>query len=52
MSPCGADAAGVIRCHDLDELLETAELVEGTRRTGRGIGRGRAGVVTVSTGEA
>jgi acyl-CoA synthetase (NDP forming) len=46
------DAAGVIRCADLDELLETAELVEGTRRTGRGIGRGRAGVVTVSTGEA
>ena len=24
------DAAGVIRCADLDELLETAELVEGT----------------------
>ncbi len=46
------DAAGVIRCADLDELLETAELVEGTRRTGRGIGQGRTGVVTVSTGEA
>ena len=46
------DAAGVIRCADLDELLEAAELVEGTRRTGRGIGQGRAGVVTVSTGEA
>jgi acyl-CoA synthetase (NDP forming) len=46
------DAAGVIRCRDLDELLETAELVEGTRRTGRSVGRGRAGVVTVSTGEA
>jgi acyl-CoA synthetase (NDP forming) len=46
------DAAGVIRCGDLDELLETAELVEGMRRTGRGIGRGRTGVVTVSTGEA
>jgi acyl-CoA synthetase (NDP forming) len=46
------EAAGVIRCADLDELLETAELVEGTRRTGRGIGRGRTGVVTVSTGEA
>jgi acyl-CoA synthetase (NDP forming) len=46
------DAAGVIRCRDLDELLETAELVEGIRRTGRPIGRGRAGVVTVSTGEA
>ena len=26
---------GVIRCADLDELLETAELVEGMRRTGR-----------------
>ena len=46
------DAAGVIRCRDLDELLETAELVEGIRRTGRRVGRGRAGVVTVSTGEA
>ncbi len=46
------DAAGVIRCADLDELLETAELVEGIRRTGRSIGRGRTGVVTVSTGEA
>lgn len=46
------DAAGVIRCADLDELLETAELVEGMRRTGRAVGRGRTGVVTVSTGEA
>ena len=46
------DAAGVIRCADLDELLETAELVDGCRRTGRGVGRGRTGVVTVSTGEA
>ncbi|HYH93817.1 MAG TPA: acetate--CoA ligase family protein [Candidatus Saccharimonadales bacterium] len=46
------DAAGVIRCADLDELLEAAELVEGIRRTGRGVGRGRTGVVTVSTGEA
>src|SRR5262245_49724409 len=46
------DAAGIIRCHDLDELLETAELFEGTRRTGRGVGLGRTGVVTVSTGEA
>lgn len=46
------DAAGVIRCEDLDELLETAELVEGVRRTGRRVGRGRTGVVTVSTGEA
>lgn len=45
------DAAGVIRCTDLDELLETAELVEGVRRTGRRVGRGRTGVVTVSTGE-
>jgi acetate---CoA ligase (ADP-forming) len=45
------DAAGGIRCGDLDELLETAELVEGVRRTGRRIGRGRTGVVTVSTGE-
>jgi acetate---CoA ligase (ADP-forming) len=46
------DAAGVIRCRDLDELLETAELVEGVRRTGRRVRRGRTGVVTVSTGEA
>ena len=46
------DAAGVIVCGDLDELLETAELVEGVRRTGRAVGRGRTGVVTVSTGEA
>lgn len=46
------DAAGVIRCGDLDELIETAELVEGMRRTGRTVGRGRTGVVTVSTGEA
>ncbi len=45
------DAVGVIRCRDLDELLETAELVEGVRRTGRRVGRGRTGVVTVSTGE-
>ena len=42
----------VIRCRDLDELLETAALVEGGRRTGRRVGRGRTGVVTVSTGEA
>ena len=46
------DAAGVIRCGDLDELLETAELFEGMRRTRRSVGRGRTGVVTVSTGEA
>jgi acyl-CoA synthetase (NDP forming) len=45
-------AAGVIRCDDLDELLETAELVSGCRRLGRGVGAGRTGVVTVSTGEA
>lgn len=45
-------AVGVIRCADLDELLEAAELVDGTRRTGRRVGRGRTGVVTVSTGEA
>ncbi|HEX3428713.1 MAG TPA: acetate--CoA ligase family protein, partial [Candidatus Limnocylindrales bacterium] len=45
-------AVGVIRCGDLDELLETAELVAGCRRTGRRVGRGRLGVVTVSTGEA
>ena len=45
-------AAGVIRCQDLDELLETAELVAGCRRLGRRVGRGRTGVVTVSTGEA
>jgi acyl-CoA synthetase (NDP forming) len=43
---------GVIRCADLDELLETAELVAGCRRMGRRVGRGRTGVVTVSTGEA
>jgi acyl-CoA synthetase (NDP forming) len=43
---------GVILCDDLDALLETAELVAGTRRMGRRIGRGRTGVVTVSTGEA
>jgi len=45
-------ATGVIRCADLDELLETAELVAGCRRMGRRVGRGRTGVVTVSTGEA
>ena len=45
-------AAGVILCDDLDALLETAELVAGCRRLGRGVGRGRSGVVTVSTGEA
>ena len=45
-------AAGVIVCQDLDRLLETAELVAGCRRMGRQVGRGRTGVVTVSTGEA
>ncbi len=45
-------AAGVIRCTDLDELLEAAELHAGCHRLGRGVGRGRTGVVTVSTGEA
>ena len=45
-------AAGVIVCGDLDQLLETAELVAGCRRLGRRVGRGRTGVVTVSTGEA
>ena len=45
-------AAGVILCDDLDALLETAELVAGVRRLGRPVGRGRTGVVTVSTGEA
>ena len=44
--------AGVIVCDDLDHLLETAELVAGCRRLGRRVGRGRTGVVTVSTGEA
>jgi acyl-CoA synthetase (NDP forming) len=45
-------AAGVIVCDDLDTLLETAGLVAGCRRMGRRVGRGRTGVVTVSTGEA
>ncbi|MEA2538427.1 MAG: hypothetical protein QOF11_2661 [Chloroflexota bacterium] len=45
-------AAGVVRCADLDELLEAAELHAGCRRMGRDVGRGRTGVVTVSTGEA
>jgi acyl-CoA synthetase (NDP forming) len=52
VSDAALDAVGVIRCADLDELLETAELLEGCRRTGRRVGRGRTGVVTVSTGEA
>jgi acyl-CoA synthetase (NDP forming) len=46
------DAAGVIRCADLDEMLEAAELVAGIGRLGRRLHGGRTGVVTVSTGEA
>ena len=45
-------AAGVVRCGDLDELLEAAELFAGADRLGRNVGAGRTGVVTVSTGEA
>ena len=46
-------AAGVIRCDDLDELLETAELVAGCAAARAGAsGAGGPGVVTVSTGEA
>ncbi len=44
-------AAGVIRCDDLDELIEAAALVDGSRRIGRRVGRGRTAVITVSTGE-
>ncbi|MCJ7710551.1 MAG: CoA-binding protein, partial [Chloroflexi bacterium] len=46
------EAAGVIRCGDLDELLEQAELIAGIGRLDRSVGLGRTGVVTVSTGEA
>jgi acyl-CoA synthetase (NDP forming) len=46
------EASGVIRFADLDHLLEAAELIDGCQRLGRGVGRGRTGVVTVSTGEA
>lgn len=46
------EAAGVVRCADLDELLEAAELHAGADRLGRRVGAGRTGVVTVSTGEA
>ncbi|HKG56948.1 MAG TPA: acetate--CoA ligase family protein [Candidatus Limnocylindrales bacterium] len=46
------DAVGVQRFGDLDELLEAGALVEGCRRTGRGVGRARTTAVTVSTGEA
>ena len=45
-------AAGVVRCSDLDELLESAELHAGCARLGRSVGRGRTGLATVSTGEA
>ncbi len=45
-------AAGVVRCADLDALFEAAVLHAGCRHLGRGAGRGRTGVVTVSTGEA
>ncbi|HYK95882.1 MAG TPA: acetate--CoA ligase family protein [Candidatus Dormibacteraeota bacterium] len=44
-------AAGVVRCHDLDELIEAAALVSRSRRIDRRVGRGRTAVVTVSTGE-
>ena len=52
MTTAALDAAGVIRCDDLDELLEAAELVAGVGRLGRRLRGGRTGVVTVSTGEA
>ncbi len=45
-------AAGVVRCNDLDALFEAAELHAGCDRMGRTVGRGRTGIVTVSTGEA
>jgi acetate---CoA ligase (ADP-forming) len=44
-------AAGVMRFDDLDDLIEGAALVSRSRRLGRGVGKGRTGVVTVSTGE-
>jgi acyl-CoA synthetase (NDP forming) len=44
-------AAGVVLFDDLDELIEGAALVSRSRRLGRSVGRGRTGVVTVSTGE-
>jgi acyl-CoA synthetase (NDP forming) len=44
-------AAGVVLFDDLDALLEGAALVSAARRFGRRVGRGRTGVVTVSTGE-
>lgn len=45
------DAVGVIRCGDLDELIEATALVDRARRLGRRAGQGRTAVVTVSTGE-
>ena len=44
-------AAGVIRFDDLDDLIEGAALVSRSRRLGCGVGKGRTGVLTVSTGE-
>ncbi|HXG25703.1 MAG TPA: CoA-binding protein, partial [Candidatus Binatia bacterium] len=44
-------AAGVVLFDDLDALIEGAALVSRSRRLGRGVGQGRTGVVTVSTGE-
>jgi acyl-CoA synthetase (NDP forming) len=45
-------AAGVILCDDLDGLMEAASLWSAARRLGRRVGRGRTGLVAVSTGEA
>ncbi|HET9852781.1 MAG TPA: acetate--CoA ligase family protein [Candidatus Limnocylindrales bacterium] len=44
-------AAGVVRFDDLDDLIEAAALASRARRLGRGVGKGRTGVLTVSTGE-
>ena len=44
-------AAGVVRCDDLDDLLEAGALITGARRLRRSARRGRTGVITVSTGE-
>ncbi len=44
-------AAGIVRCDDLDDLLEAAALVSGSQAMDRSVGRGRTAVVTVSTGE-
>jgi acetate---CoA ligase (ADP-forming) len=45
------EATGVVRCDDLDDLLEAGALLTGARRLGRRAGLGRTGVITVSTGE-